>query len=64
MVAAVATDEPLMAEKPPQATTEANASPPRRWCSQARPAANSSALMPECEAKAPIRMNIGMTMRL
>ncbi len=31
MVAAVASDEPQIAENPPQATTVAMASPPLRW---------------------------------
>ena len=35
MVAAVASEEPHTDEKPPQATTVAIASPPRRWRSQA-----------------------------
>ena len=64
MMAAVATDDPLMAAKPPQAATDAMASPPRKWPSHARPAANSSRLMPDLDANAPIRMNMGMTLRL
>jgi hypothetical protein len=60
----VATEDPLMAAKPPQAATDAMASPPRKCPSHARPAVNSSRLMPPREAKAPIRMNIGMTLRL
>ena len=64
MVAAVATDEPLIAAKPPQAAMVARHKPPRRWPSQASPAWNSSRLRPEAEAKLPIRMNIGMRLSL
>ena len=63
MVAAVATDEPLIAANPAQAMTVAMASPPRRWASQAFEARNSSRLMPEAVAKEPIRMNSGITAR-
>jgi hypothetical protein len=60
MVAAVATDDPLMAAKPPQAAMVAMASPPRRCPIQVCAARNSSPLMPEAVANAPIRMNIGI----
>src|SRR3712207_8839502 len=63
MVAAVATEEPLIAAKPAQAVTVAMASPPRRWPSQAFEARNSSRLMPDAVANDPIRMNIGITAR-
>ena len=63
MVAAVATDEPLIAAKPAQAVTVAIARPPRLWPSQALLARNNSRLIPAAVAKAPIRMNIGMMPR-
>ncbi len=60
-VAAVATEEPQIAAKPPQATMVAMPSPPRRWPRNVFEARNSSRLMPEAEAKAPISRNSGMT---
>ena len=62
-VAAVVPAQELAA-KPAQAPMLASASPPRRCPTQARPASNSSRLMPAVEQNAPIRMNIGMTLRL
>ncbi len=60
-VAAVATEEPQIAAKPPQASTVAMPRPPRRWPISALAARNSSRLTPDTETKAPISMNIGIT---
>ena len=60
-VAAVATDEPLIAAKPAQAAIVARPRPPRQWPTKLLAARNSSRLMPEAETKAPIKRNIGMT---
>ena len=57
----MATEEPQMAAKPPQATTVATPSPPRRWPIIELAALNSSRLTPETETKAPISMNMGIT---
>ena len=46
-VAAVATDEPQIAAKPPQAATVAMPSPPRRWPTNVLAARNNSRLTPE-----------------
>ena len=64
MVAAVATEEPQIAAKPPHAPMVASARPPRKRPSQAWPARNSSPDMPEAVASTPIRMNIGIRLRL
>ena len=60
-VAAVATDEPLIAAKPPQAAIVASPSPPRQCPTKLFAARNNSRLMPEAETKAPMSRNIGMT---
>ena len=60
-VAAVATDEPLIAAKPAQAAIVARPSPPRQWPMKLFAARNNSRLMPEAETKAPMSRNIGMT---
>jgi hypothetical protein len=60
-VAAVATEEPEIAAKPPQAAIVATPSPPRRWPRKPFAARNSSRLMPELVTNAPMRRNIGMT---
>ena len=60
-VAAVATDEPQMAAKPPQATTVATPRPPRRWPIIELAALKSSRLTPDTDTSAPISMNIGIT---
>jgi hypothetical protein len=64
MVAAVATDEPHIAAKPAHAPMVASARPPRSLPSQALPARNSSFDMPDAVASTPIRMNIGIKLRL
>ena len=63
-VAAVATEEPQIAAKPPQAAIVAMPSPPRRWPRNALAARNSSRLMPDVVAKAPISRNSGTTAKL
>ncbi len=63
MVEAVASDEPQTAPKPAQAAMAAIAVPPRIQPSQAFAARNSAVLSPAFEASAPIRMNIGTTLR-
>ena len=60
-VAAVATDEPLIAANPAQAAMVAMPRPPRRWPTNLLAAWNNSRLMPERETKAPISKNIGIT---
>ena len=60
----MATDEPQIAAKPPQATMVAMPSPPRRWPMKALAARNSSRLMPEVVANEPISRNSGMTANL
>ena len=57
----MATDEPQIAAKPPQAAMVATPRPPRRWPRKVLEARNNSRLMPEAEAKAPIKRNSGMT---
>jgi len=64
MVVAVAIAEPLIAENPPQANTVAIAMPPGRCPSHTAAARNSSRLIPERLTITPIRMNIGMTLKL
>jgi len=64
MVAALATDDPLMAANPPHASTVAIAMPPRRCPTQALAARNSSLLMPDALTNAPIKINSGMTLKL
>ena len=59
-VAAVATDEPQMAAKPPQAAMVATPRPPRLCPTKAFAARNISRLMPALETKAPISRNMGM----
>ena len=63
-VAAVATDEPQIAANPPQAAIVAMPSPPRRWPRNEFAARNSSRLMPEVVANAPISRNSGTTAKL
>jgi hypothetical protein len=57
----VATEDPQIAAKPPQASTVATPRPPRRWPIMEFAAANSSRLTPETDTNAPISMNIGIT---
>ena len=64
MVAAAAMEEPLMAAKPPQAKIVAIAVPPGRCPTQALAARNNSRLIPDTLTTAPIRMNMGMTLKL
>ncbi len=63
MVAAVATDEPLIAPKAAQASREAMARPPLKRPITAAANSNSARLMPPLVAKCPIRMNSGITDR-
>src|SRR5262249_61661086 len=63
-VAAVAPAEPQIAAKPPQAAMVAMPSPPLRWPRKAFAARNSSRLMPEVVANAPISRNSGTTAKL
>jgi hypothetical protein len=63
MVAAVATEEPQIAPKAAQASTEAIARPPRNGRSTAPRRSNSARLMPPCVAKLPISRNSGITLR-
>jgi len=63
MVAAVATDEPLIAPKAAQASREAIASPPLKRPMTPAANSNSDLLMPPLVAKCPIRMNSGITDR-
>ena len=51
-VAAVATDEPEIAAKPPHAATVAKPSPPRIWPTKVFAARNSSRLTPDVDTKA------------
>ena len=60
-VAAVATDDPLIAANPAQAAIVAMPRPPRQWPTNRLAAWNSSRLMPERETNAPISRNIGIT---
>ena len=60
-VAAVATDEPLIAAKPPQAAIVATPRPPRQCPTKLLAARNNSRLMPEWETIEPINRNMGMT---
>ncbi|MNY24398.1 hypothetical protein D3C86_1581090 [compost metagenome] len=62
MVAAVATDEPQIAEKPAQLAMVAVPSPPRRPPNQALAERNSSLLMPLAVANTPISTNMGITL--
>ncbi len=64
MLAAVATDEPQIAPKAPEAAMEATASPPRRPDRTTRAALKSSADMRDPEATSPIRTKSGITERL
>ena len=61
MVAAVASDDPQMAENMPQAAMVDIASPPLRWPRNTKAARYSSRAMPPRSTKSPIRMNIGNT---
>ena len=61
MVAVVATDEPQIAPKAVQAPIAAIATPPRRLPITASAALNRSCDRPARSARAPIRMNSGMT---
>jgi len=63
MVAAVATEEPLIAAKPPQAVMVASASPPRR-CRARRSRGEQLAAHAGAGRERPIRTNIGMMDRL
>jgi len=63
MAAAVAFVEPHMAAKPAQAAIVAMARPPRRWPKTTYPASYSRRLIPDEYAIAPMKMNIGMTVR-
>ena len=60
-VAAVASEEPLIAENPAQAPIVAMGRAPRRPANSALAATNNSCDMPERVATAPIRMNRGST---
>ena len=60
-VAAVATEEPEIAAKPPQAAMVAMPRPPFQCPTKVLAARNSSRLMPETDTKAPINRNIGIT---
>jgi hypothetical protein len=57
----VATEEPEIAAKPPQAAMVAMPSPPFQWPTKVLAARNSSRLMPETDTNAPINRNIGIT---
>jgi hypothetical protein len=63
IVAAVATDEPQIAPKAPEASTAAIARPPRKRAITELANSNSDFEMPPCEAKLPIRMKSGITDR-
>ncbi len=63
-MAADAIEEPLIAAKPPQAKMVAIAMPPGKCPSQALAARNNSRLIPDTPTTEPIRMNIGMTLKL
>ena len=60
-VAAVATEDPLIAANPAQATIVAIPSPPRQWPANRFAAWNNSRLMPDRVTIAPNSKNIGMT---
>ncbi len=60
-VAAVATEDPLIAANPAQAAIVAIPNPPRRWPTKRLAAWNSSLLMPVRDATDPINRNIGIT---
>ena len=62
-VAAVATEEPLMAPNAAQASSEAIASPPLKRPITAAANSNSDWLIPPLVAKCPIRMKSGITER-
>ncbi len=53
----MATDEPEIAAKPPQARIVRSRSTPRKWPISVLAARNSSRLMPETDTKAPISRN-------
>ena len=61
IVAAVASDDPQTAEKPPQDSTVAIASPPRIRPKMRSAAANSPWAMPEPARMLPMKMNSGTT---
>ena len=63
IVAAVATDEPLMAPKAAHASKEAMAKPPLKPPITLAANSNKDLLMPPLVAKLPIRMNNGITLR-
>jgi hypothetical protein len=63
-VAVVATDDPQMAPKPVHAPITDMASPPRKWPTKALAARKRSVARPDLSAKAPIRMNSGITDRV
>src|SRR5690606_9726073 len=64
MVAAVATEDPQIAEKPAQAPTVAMPSPPFMGPRIELAARNSSRLIPERVARTPMRMKNGISVRL
>ena len=61
MVAAVASEEPQTAEKPPQDRTVAMASPPRMRPNTRSAAAKSPWAMPDPAKTLPMKMNKGTT---
>ena len=64
MVAAVASEEPETALKPPQASTEAMASPPGARPIRRSAAAKSPWEMPERDSRFPMKMKSGTTERV
>lgn len=64
MVAAVATDDPEIAEKPAQAPMLARPRPPRTEPNQTLKTLNRSAEMPEFRARTPITTKSGITAKL
>lgn len=63
MVAAVATDEPEIAENTPQALSAASAVPPRQPPNRLRAPLNNCPAMPEWEASAPMKMKSGIGLK-
>src|SRR5690554_2559446 len=64
MVAAVASDDPEMAENTPLAVTAAMAMPPRHAPKMVRDISKSSPAMRALEANTPMKMNKGMALKL
>ena len=64
MVLAVASDEPEIAEKTPQEPTVAMAIPPFQPPQMVRVELNSMPAMPEWAASTPMKMNMGMALKL